>query len=218
MTIIPPHGASRYRHHGCRCDICRAANTAAQAAWRKRNYLAGGSLTVDPTGSIRRVQALVALGWTYGEIGARLGWTRHVVRNLIASDPTYVLRSTHIRICRAYERMCMTIPPEQTNRARGYRARTRRMAAARGWLPPLAWDDIDDIDETPEMSNRQKRKYDIDPVVVQRILDGENLPASKAEKVEVTRRWVATGRPLRHLAELTGWKTERYVEREETAA
>lgn len=31
-----PHGANSYREHGCRCDICRSANTAAARAYNKR--------------------------------------------------------------------------------------------------------------------------------------------------------------------------------------
>lgn len=32
------HGkASTYRHHGCRCDACRAANTAHARQYRKAN-------------------------------------------------------------------------------------------------------------------------------------------------------------------------------------
>lgn len=33
---MTPHGLARYQKHGCRCDICRAANTQAMVQWRKR--------------------------------------------------------------------------------------------------------------------------------------------------------------------------------------
>lgn len=53
---------------------------------------------------------------------------------------------------------------------------------------------------------------EVDPVVVQRILDGDwNLRANKAEKVAVTEAWLQSGRATNELARLTGWKTERYA-------
>lgn len=54
-------------------------------------------------------------------------------------------------------------------------------------------------------------RHEIDEVVVLRILSGEwRLRGNPAEKAEVCRRWVATGRSLAQLAVLTGWKVERY--------
>ncbi|MDQ6720110.1 MAG: hypothetical protein M3003_04860 [Candidatus Dormibacteraeota bacterium] len=31
------HGSSGYRHRGCRCAVCRAANTALVRNWRLRH-------------------------------------------------------------------------------------------------------------------------------------------------------------------------------------
>lgn len=51
-----------------------------------------------------------------------------------------------------------------------------------------------------------------DEVVVQRFLDGHtNLHATPPDRVEVVRRWVASGRSLRDLGIRTGWKVERYI-------
>src|SRR2546425_16892 len=47
---------------GCRCAACTAANLA-------------GSALVDATGPHRRLQALVAIGWSQAKLGARLGMT-----------------------------------------------------------------------------------------------------------------------------------------------
>lgn len=37
-TASLTHGkASTYQYHGCRCDLCRAAQTAHVRAWRRKN-------------------------------------------------------------------------------------------------------------------------------------------------------------------------------------
>jgi hypothetical protein len=36
MTGSTPHGRSRYRHQGCRCEVCKEANRVAMAALRAR--------------------------------------------------------------------------------------------------------------------------------------------------------------------------------------
>ena len=75
-------------------------------------------------------------------------------------------------------------------------------------VPPLAWDDIDN-DLQPQSGDG----VDLDEVVVDRILGGERLPATPAEKVEVVRRWLATGRRLADLERLTGWNGKREKDR-----
>lgn len=43
---LPPHGRGRYVHHGCRCDVCRAAESGYKRARRMRMYdavMAGGA-------------------------------------------------------------------------------------------------------------------------------------------------------------------------------
>lgn len=45
-TEETPHGRSRYVHHGCRCDVCRKANTDHQAEASERR---AARLNADPT-------------------------------------------------------------------------------------------------------------------------------------------------------------------------
>jgi hypothetical protein len=84
---------------------------------------------------------------------------------------------------------------------------TARRAKAAGWVTPLAWDNIDNPNEAPSVGGHDD---DIDPVVVMRLLNGHNIPATRAERTETIRRWVADGRPTRELNQLYGWKIERY--------
>ena len=123
----------------------------------------------------------------------------------------HVRRSTAERIAALYDRWCMTPGPAAT--------RNRAMAVRRGWAPPLAWNNIDDPDEQPRGVRAERpRKDDVDPIVVERSLAGDRLPTTRAEKVEITRRWEAQGRSLNELERTFGWKSERYTIREVAAS
>ena len=96
-------------------------------------------------GARRRVEALHAAGWPFAWIAAEAGVTdRYVMR--IAAGAAETMRTPEFeRIASAYERLAFTAPRDcrQTRDAR-----TR--AAARGFAPPAAWDNIDDPREQPK--------------------------------------------------------------------
>jgi transcriptional regulator with XRE-family HTH domain len=99
---------------------------------------------VEATGTVRRAQALVAIGYTLTEIAGHLGWTLQNFSSLIHDGSTpYALRvelRTAQTMTAVYDQLSMT---PSTGR---YAARARAMAARRGWPPPLAWDD-EQLDE-----------------------------------------------------------------------
>lgn len=82
----------------------------------------------------------------------------------------------------------------------------RNHAAKQGWPAPMAWDNIRDLAAVPAGATAAR---DIDPIVVERILAGDRLNATQAEKAEVVRRWLASGRPLAQLEKQTGWNGGR---------
>lgn len=93
---------------------------------------------VPSVGSLRRVRALLALGWTHEHLYARSGIR---TSDLARRPGAWVERSTHDTLAAMYDELCMTVGPS---------ALTRSRAAASGYAPPLAWDDIDDPDEQPD--------------------------------------------------------------------
>jgi len=97
----------------------------------------------------------------------------------------------------AYDRLAMT--PGDDDQARNH-------AAKQGWPAPMAWDDIHDLAAVPIGSTSPDT---FDDVVVERILAGDRLDATPAERAEVVRRWLNTGRPLADLERLTGWNGAR---------
>jgi hypothetical protein len=106
-------------------------------------HLAPGGSRVDATGTVRRLQALTALGYTQEAVLARLGvsgWGHC----LWSGRRRLVNAATARRVERLYEELCMTPAPPSPGATRA-----RNTAARRGYPPPLAWDDIDDPDARP---------------------------------------------------------------------
>jgi hypothetical protein len=138
---VPRHGRHGY-YAGCRCEACRDAMAALQRQWEKRRYLFGPTM-IDRTGSRRRVEALMVIGWTQQHIADAAGITLPVVQNM-HTKRTYVHRETAEKIATAYDKLSMRLGPNM---------HTAAVARNRGYAPPLAWDDdeIDDPCATPHM-------------------------------------------------------------------
>lgn len=98
--------------------------------------------SVDATGTRRRLQALVALGWPQSAIADCMGISRKNLNILLHSSHATVQQRTHERALAAYRALSMRPGP-------GKHART--VAEKHGWAPPLAWDDdtIDDPEAQP---------------------------------------------------------------------
>lgn len=205
------------------------ARQRLRAQWRRTRHarIAGSANSlVDATGTQRRLRALFANGWTWEQLGARLGGDKNRAWRL-AHDDRQAFRSTVEKVAALYEELSM-IRPE------GWVAeRSRNYARKNGWAPPLAWDNIDDPTAQPagmDICTRGDCAGPIkalglcathyrdnaaahvdDPVLVDRILAGQwRQPCAPTIKAEVCRRWVAGGRSLAELERLTGWKPERY--------
>lgn len=191
------------------CPPCATAETRYRKT-RKLRALHSDPATVPARGTVRRWQALQAIGWTGPQIAKASGVSVHTLRSIRYTGAERIYAETAAKLADAYDRMAMTVPDGN------YAKRARAMAAKAGWAPPLAWDDID-LDEQPNAAPRDTQ-YDVDPVVVERILAGELVPSNIAERRLVLARWHETGRSNRELADLTGWKLERYTTRDEEDA
>lgn len=192
------------------CQPCRDAHAEyRRQLWRKKYLRRTDSLSVPALGTLRRVQALLALGHTHAEIATAAAGAVNISKNVGRHKDAEVHIDTAAAIARAYDQLCMV------TLAGWRRDECRRRAIELGYLPPLAWECIDDPDEQPDM--RATTSRGIDDVAVLRVLAGDLVPTNKAERVEITRRWEAQGKSLLALERLTGWKSERYVTREAAA-
>lgn len=142
----PRHGTvaghiAHQREDGNYCLPCITAK-ARYDKRRKWDAANGRGYTVPSLGARRRIEALQALGWSRQRIAEEAGWTSSGALRYVTRSET-MTRATHDRIADAYERLCMKYPDTQGA------ARARTWAKRHGHAPPLAWDDIDDIDEKP---------------------------------------------------------------------
>lgn len=213
----PRHGQERgyFAHKKAGQTACADCLRAHSLAEKRRVYnrTHGRGHTLDVTGTRRRIQALMALGWTQGDIARAAGFRRREQIAVILNRQKRVAPTTAARIRTAYDALSMR--PIELD---AQRTRVRNHAQSEGWAVPLAWEghDIDDPDTQPYRPTFAKPDHDdLDPVVVERILAGDMTlarDATRAEREAVAAAWRdRTGRPLNDLARATGWKTERYT-------
>ena len=208
-ALDPRHGttAGHMAHRTAGEPAC-AACVAAKSRYEKVRQVYGDRM-VPAIGTRRRIHALMALGHSGADIAKRLGVTYQAVHRIEHSTSERIWVRTAANVARVYGELSMTRPTGPHSN------RIRAKAAERGYVVPLAWDDIDHDPEPPA----HEPADDVDPVVVHRLVRGEwTLPATRAERTEAVRRWVASGRSLRSLRNESGWKPERYLTVGEDAA
>lgn len=128
----------RVRHHIA--DAILAVTPAAARA---------GKGCLDATGTQRRLQALVAIGWPQAVLARKLGKEPSNFRQLMHQP--YVWPVTRDQVSALYDELWNEPPAELPGRAGADVRAARALATAKGWPPPLAWDDdlIDDPAASP---------------------------------------------------------------------
>ena len=160
----------------------------------------GATACVDGTGTRRRLQALVALGWSKAKLAAALGMGDGNFGRTMDSRLVHAATARAVR--ELYDQLSMQLPPATNQRERISVNRSRNYAAARGWLPPLAWDD-DTLDIPDEQRDLDLEVVDdVDHVAVARTLAGERVPLTHDDKLEVTRQLLEAGHGPSKVAEL----------------
>jgi plasmid maintenance system antidote protein VapI len=153
-------------------------------AVRPSHILAVGAGLVDGTGTRRRLQALVACGWSQNQLARRLGLKQQRMAPIMGS--ARVQAKIALKVRTLYDDLWDVPPPEHDQRSRIAASRSRNYAAARGWPLPAAWDDdaIDDPAAEPPADCRRRGR-----------LSGAEIAA---EALELMRR---QGLSLRQAAE-----------------
>jgi transcriptional regulator with XRE-family HTH domain len=113
--------------------------------------LAGGA-KIDSIGTTRRIQALVAIGWSQSKIAARLGVTPANFLGL-AHGRTGVTAGRAKDVADLYDQLWDQTPPRAGQRDKIAYSRSIRYAALAGWVVPMAWDEdtIDNPDASPDV-------------------------------------------------------------------
>ena len=126
------------------------STAAYRLAWRKDQHF-GRARTVSAVGTRRRLQALSCNGWSLASLARSAGLTRNALLHITHQRNPRVRKFVADRVSEMYERLW-------DQQATGSQAvKVRNLASAKGWLPPMAWLDIDDPDEKPDMHSHQDR-------------------------------------------------------------
>ena len=175
---------------------------------------------VDATGTRRRLQALVAVGWAQAWLARELYRSPANLRRSMTSES--VTARTAQLVNDMYERLWDAPPPRQTIAQRNASDAARAQATNHRWLPPLAWDDIDeDPDPDPNQPGTSGDGDDLDEIAIERAITGDTgVRLTHAEQIEVVRRMSERGRSIRTIAELlsTSKRTVSRHRREGSAA
>jgi hypothetical protein len=145
----------------------------------------GAGTPVDSTGTRRRLQALMALGWSVNRIAQAAGVDHQPMRHALAGGMVSARTARTVRD--VYDELWDQAPPTATRGDRVAVGKTRARAAAAGYLPPMAWDDdtIDDPDARPAEHDVEAH-IGVDHVAITRALTGDFArPLTRPE------RWIA---------------------------
>jgi hypothetical protein len=174
---------------------------------------------IDATGTRRRLQALVATGWPLADLAPLLGRTTTRLRDLLTGATVQV--RTAERVSDLYDHLWDT-PPSRTSETQ-HRAcdEARVLAVEQGWLPPLAWDDIDtDPDPDPGAPDTKHDPDDLDEIAIERAVVGDRIRLAEltpAEQAEVVRRLTERGKSIRDIADQLA-TTKRTISRRRQSA
>ena len=106
------------------------------------------------------------------------------LRRSMTSD-TVTARTTQL-VDEMYERLWDAPPPQHTTAQRKASAAARVVAARQGWLPPLAWDDIDDAPEPDQnQPDTSGSEDDLDEIAIERASPETPASLTYAEQIEV---------------------------------
>lgn len=137
---------------------------------------AGAAGLLEARGTVRRLQALIARGWSQQRLSRELRLSSDNMGGWFQQDA--VTRAKACAVAAIYERLWDTPPPTDTPAQRAAAARSMSRARREGWVPPMGWDDID-IDLVPPTTTDST---DIDHVAVTLALRGEEVLLTPAER------------------------------------
>ncbi len=143
-THITPlnHGRSRTKPDQPATKISTRVAAAILAVPIPGNPVAAAAAgaCIDSTGTVRRLQALVAVGYPATGLGEHIG--------VSATNMAHTMRATRVTVRRARQ---VAVLYEQLSHLPGESKRARMRARRQGWAPPLAWDEdtIDDPAASP---------------------------------------------------------------------
>lgn len=115
-----------------------------------RKILGAKGHPVTTAGITRRLQALAWMGWSVDQIAEASGVHADTISDARKRPQEFMAVRVKAALVDAYERLHMQSPKAAGRWERAGVTRVRNHALRNGWLPPLAWIEIDDQRECPE--------------------------------------------------------------------
>lgn len=190
--------------------VTRAHSKAILALQPELHLLADGAF-VPARGTQRRLQALGALGWTLTALGDRLGLAERRVAAIL--QERFVTARTARSIVALYDELWATRPTGTTPNQLATIRRATRRAARLGWVPPMAWDDIDTDPTPPVRDDTAAPSDEPDEVAIAAAVDGHRPHLTTAERHAALKVLHARGHWDKTLADLLSVST-RTIERD----
>lgn len=127
-----------------RVRIMNAQKILAVKSWGISEKETSGYVPV--LGTARRIQSLVALGYTFLYLSKEMHVAHDKVSQIAHMEQDHVTVDTAKKVAAVFDRLSGTIPEpsKPTSRSKNY---ARRM----GWSPPLAYNNIDDPNDIPNI-------------------------------------------------------------------
>jgi AraC-like DNA-binding protein len=167
-------------------------NTAQRI--RQVNAVSQHPAVVDSTGAKRRLQALIAIGWSMARLATHLHCHPSTISRLLRG--TTITRSIDHAIRDLYIRLADQPAPTAATGERSSVEAARRYADAHGWATPDRWTDIDH-----DLRPRSPRAdTDIDQVAISRVLDEQPTQLNHGERRLAAQLLTAQGLSLRDIA------------------
>ena len=191
--------------------------------------LAAGA-RVPAVGTVRRLQALVVVGYSINNLARRVGREPRSVGALIHGQ-VETTRATADAVRALYDELSMKPPTTADDHSRISVSRARNYAKAHGWPSPLAWDDdaLDHPAALPQISPEAAADHlgqaagddvdDVDEVAIERRIHGDKgVRLTPAEAAEVITRMRAADWTVAAIERHTGLNPHRYRHHYRTAS
>ena len=187
------------REPGRTHPVKRVSRETAEAVLAVRvsfETLRPGAL-IDPTGTRRRVEALQAVGYSMSWIAERIGQHPTNFTSVVKRDRVTV--ATRNAVAAVFDEYALTPRVAESWHERASVSRTLNHARKAGFVPALAWDDID-FDAAPATADEPV----IDEVAVQLAVSGVHVKLTPVERREAVKAAYALGLMDTQIAERIG--------------
>lgn len=136
---------------------------------------------LNSTGTQRRLQALIALGWSAQQIDTRLGVPFGRTHEILLAP------RVKGRTARAVRALYASLSESTPDGDKAGITRARNWAARQGWAPPIAWDDDTIDDPTAEPAHLAPDSEPIDPLLVEMVVALISKPLRPDERAMAAR-------------------------------